>query len=142
MSVRAILVWMRLLPMMRMWISASPREPRYCIFQTAWMLRIGFISFLVLDIYVTCKCLYGPKKILLGDPPSAAVDRTESSGFRQCEPSPSWKQWIAIVFFSEITAIFLGTVAKVFTYLLFLNFQRMYSVLEMKLFLEIYFQME
>ena len=31
---------------------------------------------------------------------------------------------------------------KVFTYLLFLNFQRMYSVLEMKLFVEIYFQMK
>ena len=101
MSVRAILVCMRLLPMMRMWISASPREPRYCIFHTAWMLRIGFISFLVLDIYVTCKCLYGPKIILLGGPPSAAVDRTESSGFRQCEPSPSWKHWIIIVFFPK-----------------------------------------
>ena len=56
--------------------------------------------------------MYGTKIILLGDPPSAAVDRTESSGFRQCEPSPSWKQWIAIAFFSEITAIFLGTIAK------------------------------
>ena len=75
----------------------------------------------------------------------------------QCSSGSNWVIWLSSMrtfsfletldchcLFSDITAIFLGTVAKkkVFTYLLFLNFQRMYSVLEMKLFFKIHFQMK
>ena len=94
MRVRAILVWMRLLPMIKMWISASPREPRYCIFHTAWLekRKLRFMP----DKLVACCWKTKHSFSTPGDPPSEAKDRTESSGFHQYGSYPACKRWIIL----------------------------------------------